>query len=35
VVPVGRLSWEGNGVAGKDNCAWYRFIDHERPTIIL
>ena len=25
IVSVGRLSWEGNGVAGKDNCAWYNF----------
>ena len=25
IVAVGRVSWMGNGIAGKDNCAWYRF----------
>lgn len=25
VVNVGRISWEENGVAGKDNCCWYLF----------
>lgn len=25
IVVVGRVSWEGNGVSGKDNCAWYLF----------
>lgn len=25
VVSVGRISWEGNGVSGMDNCAWYLF----------
>lgn len=25
IVPVGRVSWEGNGVAGKENSSWYRF----------
>lgn len=27
IVAVGRVSWEGNGVAGKDNAAWYLFDD--------
>lgn len=25
IVSVGRVSWMGNGVAGKDNAAWYLF----------
>ena len=25
IVPIGRVSWLGNGTGGKDNCAWYRF----------
>lgn len=25
IVSVGRVSWEQNGTAGKDNCAWYLF----------
>ena len=25
IVSVGRISWEGNGVSGMDNCAWYFF----------
>lgn len=25
IVPVGRVSWMGNGVPGKDSCAWYLF----------
>lgn len=25
IVPVGRVSWLGNGKGGMDNCAWYRF----------
>lgn len=25
IVSVGRVSWMGNGVSGKDNCAWYLF----------
>lgn len=24
-VAVGRISWEGNGVKGKDDCGWYLF----------
>lgn len=35
VVPVGRVSWLGNGVSGKDNCAWYLFDRHEADTIIF
>lgn len=33
VVSVGRVSWEQNGVSGKDNCAWYLFGKEERDTI--
>ena len=25
IVPVGRVSWMGNGVGGKDNAAWFLF----------
>ncbi|MGB6229488.1 MAG: hypothetical protein WBF53_05110 [Litorimonas sp.] len=25
IVTVGRVSWMGNGVTGKDDCAWYLF----------
>ena len=25
IVPVGRVSWMGNGTAGKDNAAWFLF----------
>lgn len=25
VVPIGRVSWMGNGTPGKDNAAWYLF----------
>jgi len=33
VVSVGRISWMGNGVSGKDNCAWYRFGLDKSETI--
>lgn len=30
VLPVGRLKWiPGTTVSGKDNCAWYLFVDYE------
>lgn len=33
VVSVGRISWEQNGVTGKDSCAWYCFNhSHEGGT---
>lgn len=32
IVSVGRISWEGNGIAGKDNCAWYLFGGEETKT---
>ncbi len=35
IVSIGRVSWFGDGVSGKDNCAWYCFdIRHEfiKPT---
>lgn len=25
IVSIGRISWEGNGVSGMDNCCWYKF----------
>ena len=25
IVPIGRVSWQGNGLKGKDNAAWYLF----------
>lgn len=25
IVSIGRVSWEGNGVSGMDNCCWYLF----------
>lgn len=28
IVSVGRVSWEDNGVSGKDNCCWYLFSKH-------
>lgn len=33
IISVGRISWEGNGVSGKDNCAWYRFQSYKCETI--
>ena len=33
IVSVGRVSWEGNGVSGKDNSVWYRFQKHKCKTI--
>lgn len=33
VVSVGRLKWiPDSKMTGKDNCAWYLFVDHETPT---
>lgn len=33
VVSVGRVSWEDNGVSGKDNCCWYLFdLRNKKPT---
>jgi hypothetical protein len=26
IVPVGRISWEGNGISGMDNCMWVLFM---------
>lgn len=35
IVPVGRVSWMGNGTPGKDNAAWYRFDACNRfPTVL-
>ena len=30
IVPIGRVSWLGNGKRGKDNCAWYHFSAQNR-----
>lgn len=27
IISIGRISWEGNGVSGMDNCCWYLFQD--------
>lgn len=36
IVSVGRVSWMENGVAGKDNCAWYLFdAHHEGATAFV
>ncbi len=33
IVSIGRVSWEGNGVSGMDNCCWYLFSkNHRGPT---
>lgn len=31
VVSVGRVSWAGNGIKGKENCAWFLFMPPTRP----
>lgn len=30
IVPIGRVSWMGNGKRGKDNCAWFNFSAQNR-----
>lgn len=35
IVSVGRVSWEGNGVSGKDNCAWYLFNPFPTPVTVF
>lgn len=35
IISVGRLSWEQNGVTGKDNVAWYLFRKTAAETIFL
>lgn len=35
IVSVGRISWEGNGVSGMDNCAWYFFKRGAKPTTFI
>lgn len=35
VLPIGRVSWMGNGVAGKDDCAWSLWdAAHAGPTLL-
>ena len=33
IVSIGRVSWEENGVSGKDNCAWYLFDKDARKNL--
>jgi hypothetical protein len=33
IVSIGRVSWEENGVSGKDNCAWYLFDKNARDVL--
>lgn len=36
VIPVGRLKWiPGSNNTGKDNCAWYLFVDHETECTFI
>jgi hypothetical protein len=35
VLPIGRLSWEGNGIKGKDDCAWFLFSAQNRTNTVL
>jgi len=36
VLPVGRLKWiPGSKHTGKDNCAWYLFVDHKTPCTFM
>lgn len=35
VVPIGRVSWMGNGQPGKDNAAWYRFDARNRFATVI
>lgn len=32
IISVGRISWEQNGIDGKDNCCWYLFKKEKNPT---
>ena len=32
IEPRGRISWMGNGTGGKEDAAWFRFVDHEVNT---
>ena len=35
IVSVGRVSWEQNGVVGKDNCAWHLFKAEPAENIVF
>ena len=36
ILPVGRLVWiPGTRVSGKDNCAWYLFVDYETECTFI
>lgn len=36
VLPIGRLRWiPGTKVSGKDNCAWYLFVDYETECTFI
>ncbi len=32
ILSVGRISWMGNGTGGKEDAAWFRFVDREVDT---
>jgi hypothetical protein len=35
IVPIGRVSWLGNGTPGKDNCCWMHFDAQNRfPAVV-
>lgn len=35
IVPIGRVSWMGNGTGGMDNSAWYRFDARHRAGPVV
>lgn len=35
IVPIGRVSWMGNGTDGKEDACWYHFIDEPTETIFI
>lgn len=35
IVPIGRVSWMGNGTPGKDNCAWVAFDARNRRAPVV
>lgn len=35
ILPIGRVSWLGNGTPGKDNCAWFAFDARNRRETVV
>jgi len=35
IVTVGRISWEGNGISGTEDCAWYLFTKEKIQTLFF